>query len=184
MAVTIEHVKPRMERIQPETTAFEALFQQHWERIVQVLYRLVGDYDEAQDLAVEVFWRMHRRPPSRPENLPGWLYRVAVNLGYNALRSRYRRWRYETAAGWHALETNAPPDPLSQVEQLETRRMVQQALVKMKSRSAHLLVMRHSGLSYAEIASALRVSPASVGTLLSRAEAEFERAYCALFGEQ
>jgi RNA polymerase sigma-70 factor (ECF subfamily) len=47
----------------------------------------------------------------------------------------------------------------------------------MKPRSAQLLILRHSGLSYAEIASAIEVSPNSVGTLLARAEREFEEQY-------
>ena len=50
----------------------------------------------------------------------------------------------------------------------------------LKPRAAQLLVLRHSGLSYAEIAQALNVARSSVGTLLARAEKEFERRYRAL----
>jgi RNA polymerase sigma-70 factor (ECF subfamily) len=39
------------------------------------------------------------------------------------------------------------------------------------------LLLRHAGLSYKELAEALQVAPGSVGTLLARAEAAFERAY-------
>jgi DNA-directed RNA polymerase specialized sigma24 family protein len=52
----------------------------------------------------------------------------------------------------------------------------------MKPRSAKTLVLRYSGLSYAEIANAIGVSPNSVGTLLARAEREFEQQYRALEG--
>ena len=52
----------------------------------------------------------------------------------------------------------------------------------MKPKSAKILVLRHTGLSYAEIAAAVRVSPKSVGKLLSRAEKEFEQRYRALEG--
>ena len=54
------------------------------------------------------------------------------------------------------------------------RQRVRRVLSQMKSRSAKILVLRHTGLSYAEIAAAIRVSPNSVGKLLSRAEKEFE----------
>ena len=47
----------------------------------------MGDADEAQDLALETFWRLYSSPPRRTENVGGWLYRVALRLGYNALRA-------------------------------------------------------------------------------------------------
>jgi DNA-directed RNA polymerase specialized sigma24 family protein len=50
----------------------------------------------------------------------------------------------------------------------------------MKPRAAKILILRYSGLSYKQITAAVRVSPNSVGTLLSRAEETFERRYRAL----
>jgi RNA polymerase sigma-70 factor (ECF subfamily) len=47
----------------------------------------------------------------------------------------------------------------------------------MRPREAQLLILRHSGLAYKEIAAALGVAPGSIGTLLARAEKEFERLY-------
>jgi RNA polymerase sigma-70 factor (ECF subfamily) len=47
----------------------------------------------------------------------------------------------------------------------------------MKPREAQLLILKHSGCSYAEIAAALRIAPGSVGTLLTRAEQVFEQRY-------
>jgi len=164
----------------PQSQAeFEAVFHEYWPRIYQVLYRLTGDPEEAQDLALEVFYRMHQRPPARwdPLTLGGWLYRVATNLGYNALRSWKRRAQYERQAGTQALEDQA--NPAEQAEQRIERRRVRQVLARMKPRSAELLVLRYSGVSYDEIAAALAVAPGSVGTLLARAEREFEQLYAA-----
>jgi len=50
-------------------------------------------------------------------------------------------------------------------------------LAHMRPRSAQVLVLRHSGLSYTEVAEAIGAAPGSVGTLLARAEKEFERLY-------
>lgn len=47
----------------------------------------------------------------------------------------------------------------------------------MKERSAEMLLLRYSGLAYAEMAAALAVAPGSVGALLARAEREFEAKY-------
>lgn len=158
---------------------FESIFRDHWQRVYAVLYQLLGDPDEAQDLALEAFWRLHQRlPQSRHmQNLDGWLYRVATNLGLNALRSHQRRQRYEEEAGHLAFNEYSSGDPALEVEQIQERERVRVTLTQMKPRSAKLLVLRHSGLSYAEIASTLDISLGSVGTLLARAEREFEGRY-------
>jgi RNA polymerase sigma-70 factor (ECF subfamily) len=156
---------------------FERAFAQHYARVYGVLVRLVGDRAEAEDLAVETFWRLWERAPQRWDNLGGWLYRVAVRLGYNALRAARRRAQYEIAAGRDALERAAPPDPAAAAEQAEERARVRAVLRRMPARSAQLLILRHTGLSYQEVASALDLAPGSVGTLLARAEAEFEKLY-------
>jgi RNA polymerase sigma-70 factor, ECF subfamily len=156
---------------------FDALFQQHWERMCSVLFRMLGDWHEAEDLALETFMQLYQKPPAQENNLGGWLYRVATNLGLNALRARKRRQRYEEEAGAWLLESDPSQDPASVIERTQERQRVRIALGSMKLRSAQVLVLRHSGMSYAEIAGAIDVSPASVGTLLARAEREFEQLY-------
>jgi len=156
---------------------FEVLFERHWESLCRVLYQLTADEAEAEDLALETFLQLYHHPPANLSNLSGWLYRVASNLGLNALRARKRRLHYETEAGDLALQTARPEDPAISLEQRLERQRVQNILRSIKPRSAQILILRHSGLTYAEIAAALSISPGSVGTLLVRAEKEFERAY-------
>ena len=76
-----------------------------------------------------------------------------------------------------ALEGNAIPDPATALERRQERGQVRQTLSAMKPRAAQILILRYSGLSYAEMAAALGVKPSSVGTLLARAEREFEKMY-------
>ena len=165
---------------EPNTDAqFDAVFLEHWQRIYRVLVRLVGNHDDAQDLALETFWQLYQRPPSndRAHNLGGWLYRVATNLGLNALRSRKRRVQYELKAGMQRIERDAEDDAIDAVNADEERARVRQVLSEMEARQAQLLLLRHSGLSYNELGVALNVSPNSIGTLLVRAEREFEKRY-------
>lgn len=156
---------------------FEALFNQHWESLCRVLYQLTGDSAEAEDLAMEALLQLHRRPPADQSNVSGWLFRVATNLGLNALRARKRRARYEAEAGDLAYQIDMPEDPAASVEGQMERQRVQEVLRTIRPRSAQILILRHSGLAYADIAAALDIAPGSVGTLLVRAEKEFERAY-------
>ena len=163
--------------VSQRTAEFEALFQEHYDRIYAVLFRLTGNRAEAEDLTLETFWRWWERPPKRNDNVAGWLYRVAIRLGYNALRSAHRRSYYETTAGMASLASQAPPDPAGEVERNETRAQVRAALQQMRPREAQILILRYSGLSYQEIAAALGVAPSSVGALLARAETTFAQYY-------
>jgi RNA polymerase sigma-70 factor (ECF subfamily) len=185
VTVTLDNL--RSQAVQANATAeFETLFREHWPRVYGVVFRIVGDPDEAEDLALETFLKLHSKMAGKDslKALPtsGWLYRVATNLGLNALRARKRREQYELEAGKISLEVSPSENPAAAVERAEERQRVRQILSQMKSRSAKILVLRHSGLSYTEIAAAVRVSPNSVGKLLSRAEKDFERRFRALEG--
>jgi RNA polymerase sigma-70 factor (ECF subfamily) len=159
--------------------SFEELFARHYDMVYGVLYRLIGSRAEAEDLAQEVFLKLYRRRLRRGENVAGWLYRVAVNTGYNALRAAARASQREhlaeRAGASHTVE--------EQVEQREQAHRVRLALARIRPRSAKLLLLRGMGLSYAEAADAIGVTPGSVGTLLARAQREFRKTYIDMWGE-
>jgi RNA polymerase sigma-70 factor (ECF subfamily) len=154
--------------------SFEDLFVRHYPRVCGVLRRLVGRPDEAEDLALEAFFRLWRNQDHLQGMAEAWLYRVAANLGYNAIRAGRRRENYEIRAGMQTLEQSEDEDPPAAYERSERIAMVRQTLGRMTPRQAQLLALRHAGLSYKEVAEALGLSPGSIGTLLARAEAEFE----------
>lgn len=172
-----------------DEAAFEALFLRHYERIYGVLFRLLGDRADAEDLAQTVFLKLYRAPQrvrvaDDETNVVGWLYRVAVNDGYNALRSRKRRrtWQERLSQLWPSEQP--PADPARLVERQETQARVRQVLADMKPREAKLLLLRQAGLSYRELAAVLRVAPGSVGSLLTRAERAFGAQYRRAFPEE
>ena len=162
----------------------EDIFRLQYPRLVSLLARITGDRGKAEELASEVFCKLSSRPLLfRPDNrLDGWLYRTAVNLGMDALRMAARRRRHEHAAGAEALRTSSAGDPLADMLGVERRARVRAVLAGLKPVSARLLLLRNAGLSYAELADALRLKPASVGKLLARASAEFEKRYRAMHG--
>lgn len=156
-------------------SAFEQLFRQHYARIAGVLRKITGDAATAEELADEVFWKLYRQPPAEHDRLGGWLYRSAVRVGLDAIRARSRRQQYEAAAVREAsLRAADPETELLRDEQLQR---VQAVLADLKPAQAQLLLLRHAGHSYRELAALLGVQTSSIGTLLNRAEAAFERAY-------
>lgn len=174
---TSEDGAGQLSKEQSRQAEFEQVFREHWEKVYSLLFRLTGNRHEAEDLALETFVRFWHQPPAIITSPGGWLYRVAINLGYNALRAVRRRQHYETTAGWDALELNHLKDPPESIELREEQQLVRQVLAGMPPRMARLLLLRSSGLSYNEIAISLQVKPSSVGALLARAEQEFEKRY-------
>ncbi len=160
-----------------QTEPFDTLFSQHYTTIYGVLFRLTGERAEAEDLAQETFLRLYDtlRDSQRLDNVGGWLYRVATRLGYNALRAARRRTDYEQTAA--EPEQARTLDPAEEVARAEQRHLVRAALAELPPQQVQLLVLRHSGLSYKELADVLGVAPASVGTLLARAEQAFGACY-------
>lgn len=159
--------------------AFEAIFHEQYARVAEILYRLTGDRYQADELAAETFWRLWQQPPARNENVAGWLYRVATRLGYNALRADKRRDANETLAGRVGafLRGESSDDPAAAAERDQESQQVRAVLRQMPLRSVQMLILRQEGLSYREIAAAAGVASGSVGTLLSRAERQFETLY-------
>ena len=129
---------------------FEALFMEHWAHVYRALYRLVGDPAEAEDLALETFFRLYQHfpPPESDLNLGGWLHRVATNLGLHSIRSFKRREHYELDTGKGVLEEVPETSPAKLLEQEEEHRLVRLVLAGMNERQAQLLVLRYSGLAY------------------------------------
>lgn len=158
-----------------DTSAFEDLFLRHYATVYRVVYGVVGNAQEAEDLAQETFTVLYRQPPrlDGAGALGAWLYRVAVNRAFNALRAEQR---IQREGGW-TMSSEQPRDPQDEYLRREERERVRAALARLPERTAKLLLLRHAGLAYAEIAAALQVAPGSVGTLLVRAERAFALTY-------
>ena len=165
---------------------FEELFLEHWAMVYRLLVRMIGDPAEAEDLAMETFFRLYQRPPKSGEgsNLRGWLFRVATNLGLRSIRSYQRRERYEMAAGKGALEDPTENRPAEILESKDANHIARVVLGRMQPRQAQLLSLRYSGMAYKEIAQAMGLVPSSIGPLLLRAEREFAKIYRTLSREE
>jgi RNA polymerase sigma-70 factor (ECF subfamily) len=112
----------------------------------------------------------------RPDaEVDAWLTRVCLNRATNALRGRRRASDREDRAG--RRETHTDLDPAGEVVAEEDRDAVRAALSALPERQRAVLVLRHSGYAYSEIADAIGVAPGSVGTLLVRAERAFRQSF-------
>ena len=170
----------------PQTgQSFEALFREHYPRVVGLLARLTGDPGQAEEIASDVFSKLSRRSflLAAREDVAAWLYRVAMNAGLDAVRANGRRRRKEEAASRERLRAGSEDCALESLLREERAARVRALLAAMKPRDAQVLLLRSSGMAYREIAQALGVQASSVGTILARAERDFERRYRAQYGD-
>jgi RNA polymerase sigma-70 factor, ECF subfamily len=163
-----------------ESVDFETLFRREYQGVARAIFRIIQDPARAEELAVEVFLRWSKATTAEDQSASGWLYRTAVRIALDELRFRARRRRYESLARF----ISPSPTPEQIRAAAEDRDSVRKILGSMKRRDAELLLLRNQGFSYEEIASALHLDPASVGTLLSRAQATFRKEYIKRYGEK
>ena len=157
----------------PTPSSFEEFFRAEYPVLVRISYGIVRDTHLAEDVAQDVLIAAHQRfpEPDRSDHARAWVKVATTHASLNALRASRRR---------HDRQTRAPQGqtsvgPEEQVVASEKEREVRAALARLPRHAATILVLRHSGLSYAEIAEAMEVRVGQVGTMLRRAEARFRK---------
>jgi RNA polymerase sigma factor (sigma-70 family) len=154
--------------------AFRREFDERYAPLVRYLARLVGEPESAADLAQEAFVRLFQRG-SMPDDPAAWLVSVAHNLLRNERQQIARRLRLLQQRG----EELAPSESGAADAALDARELranVRRALDALPERERQMLLLRYEGFSYREIAHALAINEASVGTLLARAKTAFRDA--------
>jgi RNA polymerase sigma-70 factor (ECF subfamily) len=150
----------------------DEVFRRDYQRVVGVAARVLGSRDQAEDVAQEVFLSFGRSSVPAAEARP-WLCVAAAHTALNLLRSGRRRASREESAA--VARDPVVSDVAETVVTREERGRVRAALARMPHKQAVALVLRHSGLSYADVAAALNLSPGSVGTTVRRAESTLRK---------
>ena len=143
--------------------AFGELVRRHREGVINVVYRMCGDGNLAEDAAQEAFIRAWQHLPNYRPRAPfrNWVYRIATNVALDVLR----RQRETVDVDLLPLSGTAP-GPEASVERQERATYVRQAVLALPPASRAALVLReYEGLSYREIAETLDIP---IGTVMSR----------------
>lgn len=165
-----------------DSAAFEALIDCHQRKVLSTAYRLLGNREDAQDAAQEVFLRVHKylRGFRSDQDFAGWLYRIIINVCRDHIRKRGDRHHLasiesEREAG--ALETLASGDDVeANAIKSQQRAMIAQALSTLSTKERAALVLRDfEGLSTKEVARVLGSSQTTVRTQISSARAKIKQ---------
>ena len=158
--------------------AFDQLVVRHKDRIFNLCYRFLGDYEEANDSAQEAFVKAYTSLKTfRLESaFSTWLYRIAVNtcknkVGSSAFKARHRTVSLDNpgnpSGGPSPAEIpNGTPSPLSRMEEKERMSLIQKALDSLPPEFKVVVALRDvEGLPYEDI---VEITGLNLGTVKSR----------------
>jgi len=166
-----------------DETSFALLLQRYRRPLVNFLYRMVRNREQAEDLAQEVFLRVYR---AREEYVPSakfttWLFRIATNLALNSVRdTRYQRLEVSLDApvtvdaedGEEKVLDVAEKHPNIEQHLVDEARvqMIKHAIDKLPEKQrAAVLLHKYQELDYGEISKILQCSESALKSLLFRA---------------
>ena len=164
--------------------SFDALVERYQTRLLNFVYRIVGDRERAEDLVQEVFIRVHRHIGrfDQSKKFSTWIYTIASNLAKNELRNRARNplvlftsltqgWEDEgRALDFEDLTTQ--PDDL--FRKRHVRELVEESVSKLPEHHREVFVLRElEGRSYEEIAEITKCNIGTVKSRLNRARSSF-----------
>jgi RNA polymerase sigma-70 factor (ECF subfamily) len=159
--------------------AFAQLVRLHEGMVVSLAARLLGEVEEARDVAQEVFLQVYKRLSAFEgrSSLRTWIYRIAINQCHNRRRFWHRRRRDRERPLDDVVLTAASPvmgrhaaGPYEETLRHERAQRVQAALLELRFEQRAVLVLREvQGLTCEEVAAALGVPEGTVKSRLSRA---------------
>jgi RNA polymerase sigma-70 factor (ECF subfamily) len=163
-----------------DQAAWEQIVRLHWRKVFNVAYKFVGRHDEAEDLTQDIFLKIFKALHTfdRRANFTTWLISISRNLCIDHYRS-IRKERETVARDIDAgTLTPASPDrsPESQLEQLDVKQLVRQALAELPPSLREAVVLRDlQEFSYLEIAERLHVPEGTVKSRINRGRLELAR---------
>lgn len=167
-----------------ETRSFDVLVERYQTRLLNFVYRIVGDRERAEDLVQEVFVRVYRHLGrfDRSKKFSTWIYTIASNLAKNELRNRSRNPLVlftSMTKGWEDEERPLEfEDPSSRPDDLfrkrHVRELVDSSVAQLPTHHREVFMLREiEGRSYEEIAEITHCNLGTVKSRLNRARNSF-----------
>jgi len=156
--------------------AFEQLVKKYQHSVFNTIYRSIGNYDDVEDVAQEVFikvWR-HAKSFKGKSKFSTWLYRIVVNQCLNYRRKHKQR---QVSLDEMSEKEKIPESLIIEVDHEQRRKaeIVRKALNELPERQRIALVLsKYEGRTYKEIAEMMKVSVPSVESLIFRAKASIK----------
>jgi RNA polymerase sigma-70 factor (ECF subfamily) len=161
---------------------FEEVFREHCQFVYRSAYSVTGNRQDAEDVLQNIFVKLLERelPSALMRNPKAYLYRAAVNLALNTIRTRKRQ---RLTDGVELLEKAAPEVP--PIPGDEVRRRLMDAIAQLKPKAVEILILRYEhNYSDVQIAQMLGTSRGTVAVTLNRTRARLKKLIDASSGDQ
>lgn len=179
-----------------DVDAFGALVERHQKNMVNIAYRMLGDYEEACDVVQEAFLSAYKaiRKFRGDSMFSTWLYRIVINISKNHMKQMRVRLQREGPSIDVPIETEEghlkrdPPDPIAsiaeQFEKKEIQTKVQSCINSLDDEYREVLVLRDiQGFSYDEICDILKIPDGTVKSRIFRARESLKDRLKKAFGD-
>ncbi|HEX9744049.1 MAG TPA: RNA polymerase sigma factor [bacterium] len=161
-----------------DESALGELLDAHSNSLISYIYRLTGDFHQAEDLAQETFLRAFEhlskfdiKKPFRP-----WLLKIGRNLTLNWLNSSGAKLQKRSEDLTKKYDLGTGTSPVEKYEKEERRQVVESVLDKLPVHFRDVLHLKYmEGLDYREISQELNLPPGTVKTWIHRAKKDFYR---------
>jgi RNA polymerase sigma-70 factor, ECF subfamily len=157
---------------QGDTDSFEILVRRHQRTIFNLVYRLLGDYDEAAEVAQEVFLSAYKSIGQfrGDANFSTWLYRIGLNHASTRRKSLNNTQQRHVPLDGTELIADGAVDPAKSFEHKEIQQRVQQALNSLDPDDARIILLRDlQDVPYEDVAEMLDIPVGTVKSRLHRA---------------
>lgn len=172
------------------TRSYEILVQRHMNRVYSIVYRIVCDREEAEDLCQEVFIKVYNglKKFEQQASFSSWLYRIATNCALDALEKKKRQpGRFARGSAGQVPREEAEQllnraseqaGPEESALRSELRECINKVLRKLDREQARLLLLRDfNDQSYDEIATMLNIGLSAVKMRIHRARLAFQEVF-------
>jgi RNA polymerase sigma-70 factor (ECF subfamily) len=185
-AISPEQLVRECQRTLPDDTrAFELLVRHYKDRVFATAYRLMGNQQDAEDQAQEVFLKIYRgiKNLDDPATLTSWIYRITTNTCFDALSKQKRRPQTtpltppgaDESAETHYVDTRIP-EPEEAALRREIRVCLEKTLAQLDETGRAALLLRDiEDRPYQEIAEILAVGLSAVKMRIHRARLAFQQ---------
>lgn len=167
-----------------DTGAFEVLVRRHERTIFNLMYRMLGDYDDAAETSQEVFLSAYRAIGQfRGEaNFSTWLYRIALNHATTRRKGTSARQKRLVPIDGADMVDDGQVGPAESLEKKELRESVQRALNELEPEDAAVILLRDlQDVSYEDVARVLKIPVGTVKSRLHRARQALKARLAAYF---
>lgn len=168
-----------------DVSAFEALVEEHQQRIFNLAYRMAGNPDDASDMSQEALIKIFRNIGKfkGESKFSTWIYRVATNTCLDEMKKLKRRQTYsldseiEMDEGGVKVEVeDTGPTPETSAETRELKGAINEAIAQLSEEHRQVIILRDiNGFAYEEIAQVLSCSLGTVKSRVSRARKQLQK---------